>query len=51
MSRTGANKVKCTRYKAEHRLEKNKVRKLTKLKKLQPNNKQLDKELEKLKNF
>ena len=40
-NRPGHNKVKCTRYKSEGRREKNKLRKLKRVLKLQPNNKQV----------
>ena len=37
----GRNKVKCERYRREHRREKNKLRRLRKLVKTHPNDKQL----------
>ena len=37
----GRNEVKCARYRADHRREKNKLRKLKKLYRIQPNNYQL----------
>ena len=46
----GRNEVKCKRYKSEHRREKNKLRKLKKLARKQPNNKQLFKTIRKLQN-
>jgi len=41
MTRIGRNKIKCTKYKSEGRREKNKLRKLRKIAKHQPNNKQV----------
>ena len=49
MSANGRNKIKCTRYKAEHRREKNLLKKFLKLLKRQPNNLQIPKAIEKLK--
>jgi len=46
----GRNEVKCKRYKSEHKLEKNKLRKLIKLARKQPNNKQLFKKIKELQN-
>ena len=46
----GRNEVKCKRYKAEHRREKNKLRKLRKLARKQTNNKQLIKRIKELEN-
>jgi hypothetical protein len=39
--KVGRNKIKCGSYRVGKRREKNKVRKLTKLARKQPNNKQL----------
>lgn len=45
----GRNKVKCEIYRREHRREKNKIRKLSKLLKRHPNNLQILKTINKLK--
>jgi hypothetical protein len=44
----GRNKVKCALYRVQNRREKNKLRKLKKLSKKQPNNKQIPKLIKKL---
>lgn len=44
----GRNKVKCALYRAQNRREKNKLRKLKKLSKKQPNNKQIPKLIKQL---
>lgn len=41
MSRIGRNTKKCTTYKAQGRREKNEIKKLRKVAKKQPNNKQV----------
>lgn len=47
----GRNKAKCERYRREHRREKNKLKKLQKAFKKQPNNKQIANRIKGLEEF